>query len=296
MQVAVAGASGFVGSRLAAALTAAGHDVRALTRHPERYTGAGTPLAADVDDPATLGAALAGCELAYYLVHRLGVPGVVEVEHRSASAFGAAAAGAGVTDLVCLGGLVPPDVATERLSVHLQGRLAVEQGLAASGVRRTAVRAAIVLGRGSAGFELIRQLAVALPVIASPVRSRARVQPIAADDLVGYLGDLLDHPAARGGVLEVGGPDAVSYRELVRRVSRAVGQPGFVPEVLMVPRVVQQAAVQRLTDVDPAVADDLLASLDLDAVVDDPRALDLLPRRPVGLDVAVARAVAEAAA
>nr|WP_284288790.1 hypothetical protein [Angustibacter aerolatus] len=181
--------------------------------------------------------------------------------------------------------------------MHLQGRLAVEQGLAASGVRRTAVRAAIVLGRGSAGFE---------PDPAGGRRAAGHRQPGAvagtgAADRRRRPGRLPRRPArppggarrgARGGRAGRREPTA----SLVRRVSRAVGQPGFVPEVLMVPRVVQQAAVQRLTDVDPAVADDLLASLDLDAVVDDPRALDLLPRRPVGLDVAVARAVAEAAA
>ncbi len=301
MRVAVAGATGFVGRRLTTALVADGHDVVALTRRPDEYVGAGTPVAADVDEPGTVRRAMAGCDVAYYLVHRLGLAEVVERERRSASAFGVAAWEAGVRRIVSVGGLVPRAAVTDPrcLSPHLRGRLLSESALASGGVSVTALRASIVLGAGSAAWEMMRQLSASLPLLVSPLRSRTPCQPIAATDLVGYLLDVLADVAGPARladrVLEVAGPTVVSYHELFRRVALAHGHRAVVVEVPAVGVAAERAAVAALTDVDPLVAADLLESLDHPAVVEDSAALDLLSRRPRGLDAAIALAVDEQA-
>ncbi len=299
MRVAVAGATGFVGRRLTRALDERGHDVVALTRRPDEYLGAGLPVGADVDDPGTVRRGLSECEVAYYLVHRLGHGDLVERERRSAAAFGVAAWEAGVRRVVTVGGLVPRAVAADptALSPHLRGRLAVERALGAGGVPVTALRASIVLGAGSAAWEMMRQLSAGLPLLFSPLRSRTPCQPIAAADLVGYLLDVLDDVRGTGRladrVLEVGGSTVVPYTELFRRVAQAHGRRGVVVEVPAVSAAAEKAAIAALTDVDPVLAADLLESLDHPAVVEDPSARDLLPRRPRGLDAAIALALDE---
>jgi uncharacterized protein YbjT (DUF2867 family) len=296
VHVAVAGASGFVGRRLVPRLMAGGHDVVALGRRPAdlaRALPGATAVAADVTDPLSLRLALDGVEAAYYLVHLLGQDDLVGREVTAARRFGLAARDAGVRQVVYLGGLVPPELAVERLSAHLRARRLTEDALGVAGVPVTSLRAAIVLGRGSAGWELVRQLVTALPVLASPARSRSRSQPIAAADLVDLLVAVLGHAPALGAVVEVGGPDVVTYPDLVRRTARALHRPGLVPRVPWLPTVLQDAAVRGLTDVDPALASDLLESLRHDAVVGDPRWLGLLGRPLLGLDDAIAAALAE---
>ena len=143
--VLVAGASGFVGRRLCPALTEAGHDIRAMTRHPDAYAGAGTAVFGDVHDAGTLTDALAGCRAAYYLVHSLGSRDFERLDAEAARAFGEAAAAAGVRQIVYLGGLGSDD---EELSSHLRSRREVESLLGGSGVPVTVLRAGIIVGRG----------------------------------------------------------------------------------------------------------------------------------------------------
>ncbi|GAB3591506.1 hypothetical protein GCM10027446_09690 [Angustibacter peucedani] len=293
-RVAVLGATGYVGGLLVPALADAGHDVVALARRPHEVPARDgvRALAADVDDEPSLRRALRGVDVAFYLAHLLGHDDLVAREVAAAQRFARAAAAGGVRQVVSVGGLVPPDLDPSRLSPHLQGRTATEDALRDGEVPVTAVRAAVVVGPGSAGWEVLRQIATALPLMAAPRRARARSQPIAQRDLVGFLLAVLGQRATYDQVVEVGGPDVVTYRELVARVQRGLGRPGVVPEVLVVPRVVQEAAVRQLTDVDPDVAMDLLESAGHDAVVSDERWLHLLPHPPTSLDEAIRHALA----
>ena len=143
--VLVAGASGFVGSRLCPALTAAGHQVRAMTRHPDSYHGDGVAVHGDVHDAATLSNALDGCRAVYYLVHSLDSKDFERLDAEAARAFGDAAAAAGVQQIIYLGGLGSE---TDTLSSHLRSRREVESLLGSAGVPVTVLRAGIIVGSG----------------------------------------------------------------------------------------------------------------------------------------------------
>src|SRR4051812_19621934 len=182
--VLVAGASGFVGRRLCPALEEAGVEVRAMTRRPDEYDGAGDPVKADVHDPDTLPDALAGCSAAYYLVHSLGSQDFRRLDADAARAFGQAAAKAGLEQIVYLGGLGDED---DDLSEHLKSRREVEGLLGEAGVPVTVRRAGILIGTGGISWEMTRQLVHNLPVMVTPTWVSTRTQPIALDDVIRYL-------------------------------------------------------------------------------------------------------------
>src|SRR3954453_5741481 len=192
MRVLVAGSSGFVGSRLCPALVENGHDVRAMTRHPESYSGAGTPVQADVHDEQSLVAAAEGCEAAFYLVHSLGDQNFRSGDAEAARTFATAAAKAGVEHIIYLGGLGDDD---DDLSDHLRSRREVESLLGSTGVRVTSLRAGIIVGHGGISWEPPRQLVEHLPLMITPRWVHTRTQPIAADDVIRYLVGALTRPA-----------------------------------------------------------------------------------------------------
>ncbi|HEX4728664.1 MAG TPA: NAD(P)H-binding protein, partial [Jatrophihabitans sp.] len=199
--VLVTGASGFIGSRLCQALVEAGHRVRAMTRRPADYTGAGEPVGADVHDPASLEPALSGAGTAYYLVHSLASPDFERLDAQAAQAFAAAAAQAGVRRIIYLGGLGADD---GELSPHLRSRRTVESLLGSTGVPVTALRAAVVIGHGGISWEITRQLVDHLPAMLVPSWVNTRSQPIALADVIGYLVGVLDDPATDSVVYEIG--------------------------------------------------------------------------------------------
>src|SRR6478735_7994709 len=195
--VLVAGASGFVGRRLCPALAAAGHQVRAMTRHPDSYGGDGVA----VYGAGTLTSALAGCRAAYYLVHSLDSKDFERLDAEAAKAFGNAAADAGVQQIIYLGGLGSE---TDTLSSHLRSRREVEGLLSSAGVPVTVLRAGIIVGSGGISWEMTRQLVEHLPAMVTPRWVRTRTQPIAAADVVRYLVGVLDEPRATGWVFDTG--------------------------------------------------------------------------------------------
>ena len=176
MKLLVAGSSGFVGRRLCPALVAAGHTVHAMTRHPETYSGAGQPVYGDVREQESLLAALAGCDVAFYLVHSLGDIDFAARDDAAARAFAHAAAEAGVQRIVYLGGLGED---ADDLSAHLRSRRQVEDLLGADGVPVTTLRAGIIVGCGGISWEMTRQLVEHLPAMITPRWVRTRTQPIA---------------------------------------------------------------------------------------------------------------------
>ncbi len=210
--VLVTGATGFIGRRLVPALLDAGHDVRAMTRRPESYDGPGEPVGADVSDRASLDEALRDVDVAIYLVHSLDDPDFERKDAEAARTFSAAAAASGVKQIVYMGGLGDDG---DQLSAHLRSRREVEGLLGGDGVPVTVLRAAIVVGHGGISWEITRQLVKNLPAMVVPRWVSTRTQPIAIDDVVRYLAGVVDHPDALGRVFEIGGPDQLTYKEML---------------------------------------------------------------------------------
>lgn len=292
MRVLVTGASGFVGGRLAPALVDAGHDVQAMTRHPERYTGAGTAVAGDVHDSASLMAALAGCQAAYYLVHSLDDPHFVARDAEAARNFAKAAADAGVARIVYLGGLGDD---ADDLSEHLRSRREVEQLLGEGGVPVTVLRAGIIVGHGGISWEMTRQLVEHLPAMVTPRWVRTRTQPIAVADVIRYLVGVLEVPATAGRAFDIGGTEVLEYVEMMRRVAAIEGRTMIVvPVPLLTPRL-SSRWLSLVTDVDVQTGRSLIDSMSNEVVVRDDSIRELLPFEPMDYDAAVLAALGDRA-
>ena len=293
-QVLVTGASGFVGSHLAEALEMRGHSVFAMTRHPDAHTGAGKPIFGDVYEPDSLRAALANIDAAYYLVHSLARDDFVAKDADAARSFGAAAADAGLERLIYLGGLGREGA---NLSAHLKSRREVEHLLGTSGVPVTVLRAAIIIGHGSISWEITRQLVAHLPAMVVPKWATTRTQPIAVSDVIRYLVEVLEPETTKGRIFEIGGPDVLTYAEMMRRVARLhhrrplpmVGVP------LLTPRL-SSYWLSLVTDVDTATARNLVDSMSNEVVVTDNPIAEIVPGMPMGYDDAVREAFRQRAA
>ncbi len=290
MRILVAGSSGFVGRRLCPALTEAGHEVRAMTRHPETYEGAGEPVQADVHDGASLAAAAAGCGAAYYLVHSLDDANFRQRDAKAARAFGYAAANAGLERIVYLGGLGDDD---DDLSAHLRSRREVEQMLGSYGVPVTTLRAGIIVGHGGISWELTRQLVDHLPAMITPRWVRTRTQPIAIDDVVRYLVGVLEVPDAADRAFDVGGPDVLEYVDMMRRVAAIKGRPLVVVPVPLLTPGLSSRWLSLVTDLDTQTGRSLVDSMRNEVVVRDDSIRALVPFEPMGYDDAVRAALAE---
>lgn len=290
--VLVTGASGFVGSHLARALVTAGHQVRAMTRQPDAYDGAGAPVGGDVSDPASLERAMAGADAAYYLVHSLESADFEDRDAEAALNFGRAAAGAGLERIIYLGGLGVDD---GELSPHLRSRRQVEQLLPLAGVPVTVLRAAVIIGHGGISWEITRQLVDHLPGMITPTWVNTRTQPIALPDVVRYLVGVLEPEAARGRVFDIGGPDVLPYLEMLQRAAAIQGKslPNLsVP--LLSPRL-SSRWLALVTDVDTATGRNLVDSMTTEMVVHDRSIEQVVPGPCIGYDEAVRLALADRA-
>ncbi|HWJ68034.1 MAG TPA: NAD(P)H-binding protein [Nocardioides sp.] len=289
--VLVTGATGFVGRRLVPALVEQGFDVRAMTRRPEAYDGPANAVGADVTDEASLDAALAGVEVAVYLVHSLDHADFEERDADAARSFGRAAARAGVRQIVYLGGLGADD---EDLSPHLRSRREVEGLLGEAGVPVTVLRAAIVVGHGGISWELTRQLVKNLPAMVVPKWTTTRTQPIAVDDVIRYLAGVVGNEAALGEVLEIGGPETMTYVDMLEIASEvATGHPVPLVRVpLLTPRL-SSYWLALVTDVDVTTGRNLIDSMSTEVVVTDDRIRELVPGEPIPYREAVRRALTE---
>ncbi len=292
MRILVTGATGFIGRHLAPALLAAGHEVTALTRRPERYRGAGKPVVADVGRPETLTPALTGHDVAYYLVHSLDRRDFGRRDAAAARAFGTAAAEAGVRHVVYLSGLGDP---ADRLSAHLRSRQQVESLLAESGVRVTSLRAAMVIGDGSTSWEIIRGMVEHLPALVVPTWANTRAQPIALDDVLRYLIGVLDLDGDDSRTYDIGGTEVLRYTQVLSRLSALEGRPALqveipVPSVRLAAFAASQV-MPLVTGVDSRTIRSLIESMHNEVVVRDDTLRRLIPFEPMDYDQAMLAAL-----
>ena len=288
--VLVTGATGFVGRRLCPALTAAGHDVRAMTRKPDSYRGDGEAVRGDVHDVATLHEALRGCRAAYYLVHSLDSKDFERLDAEAARSFGKAAAEAGVQQIIYLGGLGND---TDQLSSHLRSRREVESLLGSSGTPVTVLRAGIIVGSGGISWEMTRQLVDHLPVMITPRWVRTRTQPIAVADVVRYLVGVLDQPGASGQVFEIGGPEVLQYVTMMRRVAAIKNRRLLILPVPLLSPGLSSRWLALVTDVDTQAGRSLVDSMTNEVVVRTDSIRSLVPLQTMGYDEAVRTALRE---
>ena len=296
MRVLVTGATGYIGGRLVPRLLAEGHQVRCLARNPARLEGHPWPgveiVQGDLGDPAASADALQDIEVAYYLVHSMATGQAFRERDRlMALAFGEAAAKAGVQRIIYLGGLGDPEKVHSK---HLVSRQEVGRCLAESGVSVIEFRAAVIVGSGSASFEMIRHLTERLPVMITPTWVNTRCQPIGIRSVLEYLVEALDHPEASG-IFEIGGLDILSYREMMLCYGRIRGLRRIILS-LPVPRPeLSSHWVDLVTPIPFRIAHPLVESLQTEVVVRDDRALRVFGVRPTGYDEAVRRALARMA-
>jgi uncharacterized protein YbjT (DUF2867 family) len=265
----VTGASGYIGGRLVPELLDAGHSVRCMARDPGKlgdrpWSGDVEIAKADVMDETAVRRALEGIDVAYYLIHSLGTGASFEQHDRDAAViFAAEARSAGVRRIVYLGGIVPADRANDaRLSPHLRSRGEVGDILLASGVPTAALQAAVIIGSGSASFEMLRYLTERLPAMVTPRWVGTRIQPIAVRDVLRYLVGAATIPADINRRFDIGGPDILTYAEMMRRYSDVAGlRPRvLVPVPFLTPRL-SSLWVGLVTPVPSGLARPLVESL-----------------------------------
>jgi uncharacterized protein YbjT (DUF2867 family) len=235
MRIAVFGATGVIGRALVP-LLAEHNEVVAVSRHADGVrTGCLETATADVADARAVRRVLHGVDIAYYLVHSLGTSDFSERDRSGAANVAREAERAGVTQIVYLGGLGDD---TPALSPHLKSRIETATALASGAVPLTTLRAAVVVGRGSAGFETIVALVNRLPVMIAPRWVSTETQPIALADIARYLEGVAGHEAAMGKSFDVGGPDVITYREMIETVARLQGKRRLIVEVpVLTPRL-----------------------------------------------------------
>jgi dTDP-glucose 4,6-dehydratase len=291
MRVLVAGATGFVGSRLVDALLGRGHEVVAFSRSAsERSFPEGVvPFEGDLCDPDSVDGLCEGVDVAYYLIHSLTAPDFAERDRRCARRFREAAAAAGVDRVVYLSGISGDET---DLSPHLASRREVESVLAEGPYDLTVLRAAIIVGPESASFRIVDDLTDRLPVMVVPEWVRTPCQPIGVDDAVTYLVELLDADETRGETYDIGGPSVWSYESLLELTAREKGNRVYLLPVPVMSPELSSHWLRITTDVQYAIARPLVESMRHPVTVSDDRDLQsVVPIDRTPIDAAVRRAL-----
>ena len=295
MRVLVTGATGFVGGRLAGRLRGSGHEVVCLVRDRSRageLEEMGCEIhEGDVLDADSLAPAMERVDAAYYLVHGMGRGSdedFEERERRAARTFARAAKEAGVGRVVYLGGL-----GEQPGSAHLRSRHETGRILAAEGPPLTYFRAAMVVGAESESFKTLRYLVQRLPAMIAPSWLKTPTQPIGVDDVLAYLAAAPENDGSAGREVQIGGPDVLSYGDMLDRMADALGKPRRpkVPVPVLTPRL-SSLWIGLITPVDAGVARPLVEGLSTKTVVTDPSGARLFDVEPAGFDEALRSALA----
>lgn len=296
-KILLTGATGFIGRRLLHGLARQDLAVNCLVRSPRKLEGRLPEgrvrlYEGDLLDEQTLAPAFEGVDAAYYLVHSMGggQKGFAERDRRAAQHFVAAAAQAGVDRIIYLGGL---GEAEDQLSEHLASRREVADILGRRGVRLTVLRAATIIGAGGAPFEMIRYLVERLPVMVCPRWLYTRSQPIAVDNAVDYLIGCLHRPETADDTFDIGGPEILSYFEMIRKYGAVRGlHPLVVPVPVLTPRL-SSYWVDLVTPVPSGIVKSLIDGLKTEAVCRDHRIRERIPLDLIPMEAAICQALVE---
>lgn len=297
-RVAVLGATGYIGGRLVPRLLDSGYQVRCLVRSPGKLQDRDWAERAeihqtDLNDTAAIARSLAGCQAVYYLVHSMVSAGAeyVEEDRRLALNVAEAARQAGVGRIIYLGGLGETGAG---LSAHLASRREVEHALASTGVPVTVFRAAMIIGSGSASFEILRYLVERLPVMITPKWVSTPCQPVAVRNVIGYLVGALAVPGTSGAVFDIGGPDVMPYRDIMQIMAEELGlrRRWIIPVPVLTPRL-SSYWIHLVTPLSHRIAKPLAEGLRNPVVCRDSRVTTLIPQELLGVREAIRAALGQ---
>ena len=292
MKILLTGATGYVGGRLLKNLESQNHSLRCIARRPEFLKNKVSPstevVKGDLLDKDSLGPAMEGIDVAYYLVHSMGTQGVFDEEEiRSAENFVHAAKQADIKRIIYLGGLSHGD----DLSPHLKSRSAVGCTLRESGIPTIEFRASIIIGSGSLSFEMIRSLVERLPVMTTPKWVRVLAQPIGIEDVIRYLVDALDIPFQESRIFEIGGPKKMSYVDLMKEYGRQRGLNRLIIPVPVLSPGLSSLWLGLVTPLYARVGRKLIESMRHETVVEDDSAAKVFSVKPMPIREAISRAL-----
>ncbi len=288
------GATGYVGGRLLQSLESQGYRLRCLARRPDFLKPKVAPsteiVSGDVLDRLSLDASMEGVRVAYYLIHSMGSSGSFEDTDRLAARnFAEAAKAAGVERIIYLGGLGDD---TKALSPHLRSRQEVGQILRESGLPVLEFRASIVIGSGSLSFEMIRSLVERLPIMVIPKWASMPAQPIAIEDLIGYLTAALELPTSQYRIYEIGGADIVSYADIMRAYAKSRGRHVRMISVPVLTPFISSLWLGLITPLYARIGRKLIQSIVHSTIVRDTTALNVFKIHPMGIESALLHALA----
>jgi uncharacterized protein YbjT (DUF2867 family) len=288
----VTGASGFIGSRLVRELLQRGYRVRCMVRRPTDLPDGVEQVQGDLLKPDSLPAVLEGVTTAYYLVHSMGASkGDFAVQDRQAARhFVAAADAAGLQRVIYLGGLGETG---DNLSHHLASRLEVANILQTGHFSTTFLRAAVIIGFGGSSYEMVHSLVKRLPVMITPRWVATRNQPIAVADVIAYLAGCLEEPKTAGETFDIGGPDILTYKEMMERFAAVEGKQLWIFPVPVLTPKLSSYWVGLVTPVKAAIAIALIEGLKNEVICRDSRIRELIPIRLTPFDEAIQTALAE---
>lgn len=292
----ITGANGFIGRRLTKALLDGGHRIRCLVRKASSQIPQGVETCiGDLLEPATLTTALEGVDTAYYLVHAMagGRSGFERRDRDASENFVRAAEKAAVRRVIYLGGLGETG---DELSEHLKSRLEVATILRSGKFDTTFLRAAVIVGAGGASFELVRGLVKRLPVMITPRWVSTRCQPIAVNDVVAYLAGCLTDERTAGQTFDIGGPEVITYRDMMERFARLEGKHLLIIPVPVLTPKLSSYWVALFSPVPPSVSMPLIEGLSNEVICRENSIRDLIPLQLTSYDTAVQQALAEESA
>jgi uncharacterized protein YbjT (DUF2867 family) len=294
VRILVTGITGYVGSLLAPRLQADGHEVRGFARDPRRAAGGIPVFAGDAVSGAGLDEALDGIDVAYFLIHSMEPAGngaFATRERAAAERFAQSARNAGVGRIVYLGAIAPDGLP---ISAHISSRLEVEKILLAATPASVALRASIVIGARSRSFRFLVRLVERMPVLAVPAWQVNRTRPIDERDVVTMLAESATSDAAGGRSLDIGGPDVVTYGELIGRIRELMllGRPTLTFKRLTMTPIASRISAL-VAGEEHALIGPLMESLDKDMLPRDDRAAELFGVRLHSLDAAIEHSLRE---